>query len=729
MFKNMKLGTRLGLGFAAVLLLLAIVSAVSLVRLSDVTAETAEIVDDLMPKVVMSDEIVENILIQARALRNLLLSNDKRVERTQLEIDASVRKRNDELIDKIKPMINSPKGKELFEAMVDARAKFGVTIDILISLADSSSPKHDPAKATEYLFGDYTSTATAFVSATKKLADYQKELADESGKDAAEIAGTAKTIVLVLAITAILLGIGIALLITRGLLRQMGGEPDFAALVANKIARGDLSSVIELRAGDTTSLLYAMKIMQESLIGIVGEIKEIVGAANKGDFNAKMTMNGKAGYTKELSELLNQLSETVDMVFKDTIRVASALAKGDLSQKVTRDYEGAFNQVKMAVNTTAESLTKIVGEIREVVAAANKGDFSIKMNLADKAGYTKDLSDLLNQLSNTVDGAIKDIGSIAQSLEGGDLTKQIAREYQGDFDRLKQALNNTVTKLAQTISEVNNTTETLASATVQVSSTAQSLSQASSEQAASVEETSASIEQMTASIQQNTENAKVADGMSAEGSNKAAEGGEAVNETVGAMKEIAKKIGIIDDIAYQTNLLALNAAIEAARAGEHGKGFAVVAAEVRKLAERSQVAAQEIGQLAVNSVSMAEKAGKLLDEIVPATKKTADLVQEITAASEEQTAGVNQVNTAMSQLSQITQQNASASEELAATAEEMSSQAGNLQELMAFFNIGNTGKPATRAAVKRPVQSHVPQSSFALSMHGTGPDEASFGRF
>jgi methyl-accepting chemotaxis protein len=337
----------------------------------------------------------------------------------------------------------------------------------------------------------------------------------------------------------------------------------------------------------------------------------------------------------------------------------------------------------------------------------------------------KELSELLNQLSDTIDVGFKDVVRVTSSLAAGDLTKQITRDYRGDFDRLKQALNNTVTKLAQTISEVNNTTETLASATVQVSSTAQSLSQASSEQAASVEETSASIEQMTSSIQQNTENAKVADGMSAEGSKKAAEGGEAVNETVGAMKQIARKIGIIDDIAYQTNLLALNAAIEAARAGEHGKGFAVVAAEVRKLAERSQVAAQEIGQLAINSVGMAEKAGKLLDEIVPATKKTADLVQEITAASEEQTVGVNQVNTAMSQLSQITQQNASASEELAATAEEMSSQAGNLQELISFFNVGARSKPA-HTATRKPA-AH--QAVARVSDSGSGSDESSFTRF
>lgn len=211
-----------------------------------------------------------------------------------------------------------------------------------------------------------------------------------------------------------------------------------------------------------------------------------------------------------------------------------------------------------------------------------------------------------------------------------------------------------------------------------------------------MEQTTASIDVMSASISQNSDNARVTDGMAAKTSKEAVDGGQAVSQTVAAMKQIAAKIGIVDDIAYQTNLLALNAAIEAARAGEHGKGFAVVAAEVRKLAERSQEAAKEIGELAANSVTTAERAGKLLNEIVPSIQKTSELVQEIAAASNEQGESITQIGGAMGQLSKATQQNASASEELAATSEELSGQAEQLQQSVAFFKTGQDDGPALR---------------------------------
>ncbi|OYT85206.1 MAG: methyl-accepting chemotaxis protein [Pseudomonas sp. PGPPP4] len=306
-------------------------------------------------------------------------------------------------------------------------------------------------------------------------------------------------------------------------------------------------------------------------------------------------------------------------------------------------------------------------------------------------------------MSRSITRPLRAAVEIADRLAAGDLTQPIDAEGRDETAALLRAMDGMNQRLSQIISDVRSASDGLASASEEISATAQSISQASTEQAASVEETSASVEQMSASIAQNTENAKVTDGMAGKANREANEGGQAVRDTLVAMKTIAAKISIIDDIAYQTNLLALNAAIEAARAGEHGKGFAVVASEVRKLAERSQVAAQEISHVAQGSVALAERAGSLLDEMVPSISKTSDLVQEITAASEEQTSGVEQINSAMLQLSQVTQQNASASEELAATAEEMSSQAELLQQLMEFFTLNSTltGQDLPRPATKR----------------------------
>jgi len=327
-------------------------------------------------------------------------------------------------------------------------------------------------------------------------------------------------------------------------------------------------------------------------------------------------------------------------------------------------------------------------EIDALVQAAGQGEFSQRLSLEGKTGFFANLSTGMNQLMDTSEQGLTDVAGLLAAFADGDLTHRIERDYGGLFGKVKESANSTASNLTRVLGEVHAAADALTGAAGQVSATAQSLSQAASEQAASVEETTAQMDSMSASVTQNSDNARVTDSMATKASREAVDGGVAVNQTVTAMKQIASKIGIVDDIAYQTNLLALNAAIEAARAGEHGKGFAVVAAEVRKLAERSQEAAKEISELAASSVSTAERAGKLLDEIVPSIQKTSELVQEIAAASNEQSESVVQIGGAMGQLSKATQQNASASEELAATSEELSGQAEQLQTSVAFFKIG-----------------------------------------
>ena len=271
----------------------------------------------------------------------------------------------------------------------------------------------------------------------------------------------------------------------------------------------------------------------------------------------------------------------------------------------------------------------------------------------------------------------------------GDLTARMdTDQLHGSHLDVAARLNGLIESFARTLQQVDATSQGLMSAATQVSQTSQSMAHSASQQAASVEETTASLHEISASVKQNAESATVTDGMATQAAAEALAGGQAVSQTVDAMKSIASKIRVIDDIAYQTNLLALNAAIEAARAGEHGKGFAVVAAEVRKLAERSQLAAQEIGQLAGNSVHLAETAGDLLGRMVPSIHKTSELVQEIAAASGEQADGVNQITGAMNHLSSATQQTAAASEQLSATATELSDRATQLQVLMGRFQLG-----------------------------------------
>ncbi|MBL8332089.1 MAG: HAMP domain-containing protein, partial [Rubrivivax sp.] len=387
-----------------------------------------------------------------------------------------------------------------------------------------------------------------------------------------------------------------------------------------------------------------------------------------------MLLGGLAALSVVALMLAMAIVRSVTRPLARAVEAAEAVAAGDLNHSIQdngSDEAGQLlarfaqmqsnlqdrkqqDEARMAETAAqAEAAQAVAGQIGDAVDAANQGDFSQRIDTAGMDGFHAGLCDKFNELVETV---------------------------------------------SKTIREVRLAADQLTSASEQVSQTSQSLSQGASQQAASVEQTTASLQEISASVRQNAESATVTDGIATQAAQQARDGGQAVTQTVDAMKSIATKISIVDDIAYQTNLLALNAAIEAARAGEHGKGFAVVAAEVRKLAERSQVAAQEIGSLAGSSVKLAEGAGSLLQEMVPSIQRTGQLVQEIAAASDEQNQGVGQITGAMNHLSSTAQQTASASEQLSATAEELSAQAAQLQELMAFFRLADDPAAPTAGA-------------------------------
>jgi len=288
---------------------------------------------------------------------------------------------------------------------------------------------------------------------------------------------------------------------------------------------------------------------------------------------------------------------------------------------------------------------------------------------------------------------LRQVVARAEQAADGDLTVRVTVDSHDELGQMGQSLNKMLGRFHDLMTQVQQSTSEAASAARGFAASGEQLSAGAGQQASSIEETTASLQEMNASIGQNAENSRLMETMALKGAHDAEDSGKAVTETVQAMKAIAEKITIVEEIAYQTNLLALNAAIEAARAGEHGRGFAVVASEVRKLAERSQAAARQIGELTISSVNVAERAGRALAALVPSIQKTTELVQRVAAASREQSSGVTQINRALSQVDEVTQRNATAAEELASTADGLAGQAESLQQLISFFRVGSTAAP------------------------------------
>jgi methyl-accepting chemotaxis protein len=410
-----------------------------------------------------------------------------------------------------------------------------------------------------------------------------------------------------------------------------------------------------------------------------------------------------------------RITRSLTVPLQNAVAIADRLAEGDLAVDVRATSADEMGQLLGAMG-------KMVAYFQETAKVANA------LSLGDATTATKARSerDSLGLAFEAMVAYVREMAAVAEEIAAGRLYGTV--EPRSSNDVLGLSFRGMLQRLTQTLSEVRAGVLTLSSASSQLAQTALALSQGTSEQAASVEETSSSLEEMTASIAQVARSSRDMEQMATKGAKDATENGHAVKETSEAMRAIAAKTSVVEEIAYQTNLLALNASIEAARAGEHGRGFAVVASEVRKLAERSQGAAREIGALAATSLAVADRSTRLIDELVPFIQKTAESVQEVAAASDEQSSGVSQMNRAMTEVDKVTQRNAAAAEELSATAEEMAAQAQSLRRLIGFFQLDSAaqgGAAAQEASEKQPTS--VRRQSAAMARPAeVDPDFVSF---
>lgn len=361
-----------------------------------------------------------------------------------------------------------------------------------------------------------------------------------------------------------------------------------------------------------------------------------------------------------------------------------------IASPVLADDNSRIGTVVELENQTAQNRV-----MKHLTDAASSGDFSkLEADAGEGENYIN-LAKNINNVLETTGDSINRVVNALDKLSNGDLDCYIEGNYSGVFKRLQESVNSTLDKLADVIEVAQRNSRAGVATSTELSTTAAELGQGSSEQAASLEEIASSMEQMSANIRQSADNAGQTEQIAQKTADDASESGTSVNEAVDAMKSIAEKIHIIEEIARQTNLLALNAAIEAARAGEHGKGFAVVASEVRKLAERSQKAASEIGELSVTTVDVAENAGKKINELVPDIQKTAELVQEISVSAKEQDVGADEINKALQQLDNVVQRAASSAEELSSSAAHLSAQAEEQSKAMSFFKLAKNTNSIT----------------------------------
>lgn len=459
------------------------------------------------------------------------------------------------------------------------------------------------------------------------------------------------------------------------------------------------------------------------------------------NFNVDNLMGGSIDQFHKNPQHQMSMLDRLTGTHKATIEVGGRHMALIVNPVLGEDGERLGSVVEWADKTAEVAIER---EMDGLIAAANDGDLRSRIELDNKTGFFRTLSEGLNTMLDKTGSFVSDMSTMFEAMADGDLTKSISNEYRGEFDLIKTNANNTVAKLTEVMTKVQNASGSVRTSSSEVAQGSDDLSRRTESQASSLEETASSMEQITSTVKQTSDNANQANTLASEAKVKAESGGQVVEDAVKAMAEILESsnkindiIGVIDEIAFQTNLLALNAAVEAARAGEQGRGFAVVAGEVRTLSQRSAAAAKEIKDLIRDSVNKVEsgsvlvnQSGETLADIVNAVEKVAVMIQDVSNAAREQNSGISQINQAIAQMDEMTQQNAALVEETSAASRAMSEEATNMNNLISFFRLGGGGAAmagySAPAAASEPIMTYQPSAAPAPAPQMGNSSAASF---
>jgi methyl-accepting chemotaxis protein len=644
--QNLRIGTRLGIAFSALVSLLILLALTGITQLDDVNSDTDLIANDRLPKINLAQRIQNEVNRQSRAIRTALIATDPKVVAAELEKVESSGPVIVEALKQLQDTIKTPEGKAALAQVLEARQVFKERELELIKLIRAN--QFDEGR--KFLVNEILPPQNRYLDSVDALAQTQRQAIERFAAEAKQSALLGKTFMLTIAVMAVVLAAIVAFFTTR------------------------------------------------SITGPLGRLQNLLSKVEKtSDFSQRMNQVGRdeVGLT---AQALNQMLDAQQRAIREVNLVVGAIAAGNFDTRIQTELRGDLAVMKTAVNDSAQSVKVTMTALDEVMQSLYNGQFSVQVQATVQGDFRVTL-DRAKQATEALQAMMGDIGHVMSNVSQGDLTRRVQAQGRGDLEQLKHNINQSLDALGHSLKAINTNTQLLATQANQTSQAVEQIAAGADTQTTAIRQVSTALSmtaQSISDVSSNTESASYQSRESVEfvrsGKEKISRMVEVVNNIAANSQKINKISEVIESIANRTNLLSLNAAIEAARAGEQGKGFAVVADEVGKLAISSAESTKEIAVLVKQASEEAKRAVETvadinddMNRIEAGAGKTDGMLQRISAAVEEQSSALQEIDVNVANLNQIAASNASASEELTATALQLARIAdNNRREVEAF---------------------------------------------